>query len=282
MKKIILLPIYFICFSIFAQGIKFEEKSFNLILAKAKKENKIIFLDAYASWCRPCKLMEKTIFPLQSVGDYYNSNFINMKIDMEKGEGIDLAKKYNVNAFPTYLFINGDGEVIYSNVGDMGEEDFIQLAKDAQNPNERLLVLKQKFENGERDPLVLKKIAKLLITKDENKDFMEKVLICYYQQKTNLDQEDIFMLISSIGSTDSPLYKIFQTKKDYLKERDTEIDKDNKINILLQKSYNKDTKKMNYNTLSTQAQKLLGKDEAQSLLQKVKAHEELKNAPKIK
>jgi uncharacterized protein YyaL (SSP411 family) len=59
---------------------------------KAKKENKLIFVDAYASWCGPCKLMVKNIFPLKTVGDYYNSHFINAKIDMEKGEGIELAK----------------------------------------------------------------------------------------------------------------------------------------------------------------------------------------------
>ncbi|WP_238555043.1 thioredoxin family protein [Chryseobacterium sp. P1-3] len=157
MKKIALFSSLLIGALALAQGIKFEDSNFATILAKAKKENKLVFVDAYASWCGPCKLMVKNIFPLQSVGDYYNSHFINAKIDMEKGEGIALAKKYNVKAFPTYLFINGDGEAVHRTLGYVEEKDFIQFAKDAEDPNKRLTALKQKFENGEKDPEIFEK-----------------------------------------------------------------------------------------------------------------------------
>lgn len=102
--------ISFLLFTVFAfgQGIQFENSDFKTIIAKAKKENKLIFLDAYTDWCTPCKMMVKNIFPLKSVGDYYNANFINAKIDMEKGEGIELAKKFGVKVYPSYLFINVD------------------------------------------------------------------------------------------------------------------------------------------------------------------------------
>ncbi|WP_228376947.1 thioredoxin family protein [Chryseobacterium vrystaatense] len=138
MKKLAIFSSLFIGALALAQGIKFEDGSFTAILAKAKKENKLVFVDAYASWCGPCKLMVKNIFPLQTVGDFYNSHFVNAKIDMEKGEGIDLAKKYNVKAFPTYLFINGDGEEVHRKLGYVEEKDFIQFAKDAENLNKRL------------------------------------------------------------------------------------------------------------------------------------------------
>ncbi|MGO4709461.1 thioredoxin family protein [Chryseobacterium sp. 2TAF14] len=120
MKKTAILSFLFLAAIAFAQGIKFEEGNFKSILAKAKKENKLVFIDAYAVWCGPCKLMVKNIFPLKPVGDYYNANFVNAKIDMEKGEGIDLAKKYNVKVFPTYLFINGDGEEVHRTIGYVG------------------------------------------------------------------------------------------------------------------------------------------------------------------
>ena len=42
-----------------AQGINFEKSSFETLLAKAKKEKKLVFVDAYAVWCGPCKLMDK-------------------------------------------------------------------------------------------------------------------------------------------------------------------------------------------------------------------------------
>ena len=47
----------------------------------------MIFLDAYASWCGPCKMLQKNVFTKKAVGDFYNSKFINVKMDMEKGEG---------------------------------------------------------------------------------------------------------------------------------------------------------------------------------------------------
>ncbi len=71
----------------FAQeAIQFQDIPFKDLITKAKKENKIVFIDAYASWCGPCKMMEKNIFTQKAVGDYYNANFVNARIDMEKGE----------------------------------------------------------------------------------------------------------------------------------------------------------------------------------------------------
>jgi thiol:disulfide interchange protein len=137
MKKLISTLFLFLGLLAFSQaGIKFDEGNFSSLLAKAKKENKLIFLDAYASWCGPCKLMAKNIFTLQSVGDYYNGHFVNAKMDMEKGEGVELAKKYNVRAYPTYLFINGDGEIVHRVLGYVEEKPFIQFAKDAEDPKE--------------------------------------------------------------------------------------------------------------------------------------------------
>ena len=107
MKTNSLLTFLFICFGslVFGQGMQFETGSFEEIKAKAKKENKLIFLDAYTTWCGPCKWMAKTVFTNDTVAQYYNANFINAKIDMEKGEGIELAKKYAVRCYPNLLMV---------------------------------------------------------------------------------------------------------------------------------------------------------------------------------
>jgi thioredoxin-related protein len=130
MKKILTAFLIILSVLSFAQeGIKFETSDFKTILAKAKKENKLIFLDAYTTWCGPCKLMAKNIFTLKSVGDHYNANFVNAKIDMEKGEGIDIAKKYDVKVFPTYLFIDGNGELVHRTVGYVPRKNLYNLQK---------------------------------------------------------------------------------------------------------------------------------------------------------
>ncbi|MGG7551083.1 thioredoxin family protein [Chryseobacterium arthrosphaerae] len=280
MKKITILSTLFIGVLAWAQGIKFEDSNFASILAKAKKENKLIFVDAYASWCGPCKLMVKNIFPLQSVGDYYNAHFINAKIDMEKGEGIDLAKKYNVKAFPTYLFIDGNGEAVHRTLGYVEEKDFIQFAKDAEDPNRRLTSLKQQFEKGEKAPEFLKNLTVLTIYNDP--EFAGKVLNRYFGQKASLDQEDVQLLLSGVQTTESPLYKIFQDKKEDIQkflpaDRYEKFDKNIKLNTVAKKAYNADTKTWNDSYFMTETQKFLSKEEADKILKRMKANRALKN-----
>lgn len=111
-------------------GINFFTGTWQQTIDKAKAEKKTIFLDAYASWCGPCKLMSRKTFTSKEVGKFYNKNFINVKIDMEKGEGIALAKKYPITAYPTLLFINAEGEVIAKTIGYYRSDDFLKLGNE--------------------------------------------------------------------------------------------------------------------------------------------------------
>ena len=156
MKKLLLLlftvTVLFVSESS-AAGIRFvENKSWNEILAQAKREKKLIFLDAYATWCGPCKYLQKNVFTDDEVGTYYNSTFINVKMDMEAGEGIELAERYNVTSYPTLFFINGDGKLVHKSVGPLETEDFIALGKNAVNPEKQYFTLKDKAKQGKLKP----------------------------------------------------------------------------------------------------------------------------------
>lgn len=111
------------------KSIHFFEGTFDEALEQAKKENKLIFFDAYASWCGPCKRMKSRVFTQDEVGSYFNANFINVKFDMEKGEGLALARKYHVTAYPTLLFLNHKGEVEKAAVGYHNSNSLVELAK---------------------------------------------------------------------------------------------------------------------------------------------------------
>ena len=117
MKKIIL----FIVSSLFITSLyaqtKFQELSLTKALELAKSEKKLVFIDCYTSWCGPCKIMAKEVLPQKEVGDFLNELFVCVKYDMEEGEGPELAKKYKVDAYPTFLLLNADGELINSIVG---------------------------------------------------------------------------------------------------------------------------------------------------------------------
>lgn len=157
-KKLSLALLFILNFALYTDNIakaqtktiKFESGTWEEIKAKSIQENKLIFLDAYATWCGPCKWMAKNVFTNDSVADYFNANFINAKIDMESGEGIEIAKQYNVNVYPSLLFIDGQGKLIYRATGAHQPQPFIELAKEAQNPNKQQSVLIEKYDEGNR------------------------------------------------------------------------------------------------------------------------------------
>jgi thiol-disulfide isomerase/thioredoxin len=157
------LSSFFILFITFLIGqnrsIQFETNSFSEILAKAKKENKLVFLDAYTTWCGPCKWMSKNIFTNDNVADYFNSNFVNAKFDMEKGEGIDLAKKYNVRCYPNLLFLDGDGNLVHRSAGaSRDESDYISLGEIAKDPTKNYASIETQFNTAEnKSPLLIAK-----------------------------------------------------------------------------------------------------------------------------
>ncbi len=126
MKKLLLVFVGLLCsVDIFAQT-NFQELSLEKAREQAKTENKPIFLDCYTSWCGPCKMMANNVFTLEAAGDYFNKNFVCVKIDMEKGEGPAIGKQYGVDAYPTFLIINADGKLMHKLVGAMSLEELIE------------------------------------------------------------------------------------------------------------------------------------------------------------
>jgi len=118
--------------------VKFRSGTFKANLEKAKSENKPIFLDFYTTWCAPCKYLDQDVFSYNSVYDYYNDNFINLKIDAEKGEGPKLKDKYGVYAYPTLIYLDSRGNEIERSVGGVGATRVLNMAKKAVNANQAL------------------------------------------------------------------------------------------------------------------------------------------------
>lgn len=113
-----------------SQGIKFEKISFKEALKQAKKEHKLIFVDAYTTWCGPCKMMAKSTFTAAEVGKAFNKSFINLQIDMERGEGLTFARTYRVRAYPSLFLINAEGKVEKRMLGYMQNDKLLEQVKD--------------------------------------------------------------------------------------------------------------------------------------------------------
>ena len=261
--------------TLFSQdGIKFGKQSFAKTLEQAKKENKLIFLDAFASWCGPCKLLDKNVFPKKEVGDYFNANFLNLHIDMEKGEGIEIAKKYSIYSYPTLLFIDGDGKVVYKAAGYMSPQELISIAKEAVNPENTLENKISKFEAGEKDPEFLMGLIKNTYATDFS--LAQKVATRYFQMRTDAtySKEEAVMLLFFTKTIDDELYKIFTAKKAELSTQIpesylAEYDKQLKLNTVLQKSFDANTKSINEPIFLAEGTKIYGEKEAKQLLNKI-------------
>lgn len=116
-------------FTAFAQ-IEFFHGTWDEAVALAHKKNKVIFVDAYTDWCGPCKMMTAQTFTDPQLGAFFNENFINVKLDMEKGEGPAFARTYGVNAYPTLLFIgSSDKQVVHRVLGFRPAEAFLGEGK---------------------------------------------------------------------------------------------------------------------------------------------------------
>jgi thioredoxin-related protein len=147
MKHSILIVILAIGFTVNAQnkGINFRTDTLlSNLLSHARNENNLIFLDCFTTWCGPCRIMDRNVFSDQEVDNFFNKNFISAKFDMEKGEGLKIKKNYNVNSYPTFLFLDSKGKLIFKAVGYFEANMLIGIGQNALKAHsKKLLDLKE-------------------------------------------------------------------------------------------------------------------------------------------
>ena len=113
------------------KGVDFKKDvSFASVLKKAKAENKPIFIDFYTTWCGPCKFMDETVFELEQVGDLFNENFINIKVNPERDkDGPMLASQFGVVGYPMLVYLDSNGDVVDSILGAAGATAIMDKAR---------------------------------------------------------------------------------------------------------------------------------------------------------
>jgi thiol-disulfide isomerase/thioredoxin len=199
-SKLLLSALCCIIFShlLHAQAIEFENTKWATVLDKAKQEGKLVYLDVYTDWCGPCKMMAKTYFPDPEVGAFYNKNFVNASIDAEKGEGIGLAKMYNITGYPTNLFIDPNTKkIVYKTMGAPDNKvGFIgngKTALDEKADDMNLATYVTKFKSGKYDEEFLKKYLDKTKRLELNNDLLVDAFINKYGK--NYKDEKLFEVI---------------------------------------------------------------------------------------
>lgn len=197
------------------KGIHFEQGlSWQQVLIKAKTENKYIFVDAYTTWCGPCRMMSQTIFPMKEVGDYMNAHFINVRFQLDTTkndddtirtsykDAHDLMWAYKISSFPTYLFFSPDGRIVHRS-GDASNDPnaFLDKAHDALDPNKQYYTLLDRYNSGNRDSAMMRNLA-LATFKFGDKTKSRKIGKEFIKNLHNVYTKDNLEFIGKI-STDS-------------------------------------------------------------------------------
>lgn len=189
-----------------AEGIQFEDISFEEALAKAGKEGKKVFVDCYIQSCGPCKRMAAEIFPLKECGAYFNPRFVSIIRDCEAGDGIDVREKYNVQLYPTFLVINPDGTLFCKEMGSVtlrSKITFVQKMQKAMEVGE----MEEKFWNGKRDEEFVSSLIPLLY--EHNMERVDPVMYEYMKDfsEDQLKSEPAVSLIKQFVKQKHKIYE---------------------------------------------------------------------------
>lgn len=185
MKRYIILCLaLLICSILKAQNreIVFEHTTLQEILKKAKAENKPVFVDCCTEYCGPCKAMAATVFKTDSVADFFNKTFINLKMDMLSEDGKKYNNVYKVGAYPTFLILDNTGKEIYKFIGGQSSTKFMAQIRRGINPKNRLATMNQIYASGKYDEAFMQEYIKAKINLAEfddakklAKDYIEKM-----------------------------------------------------------------------------------------------------------
>lgn len=193
------------------KGIKFNHSDWSTILKKAADERKMVFIDCYTTWCGPCKMMAKNTFTQQEVGEFFNKNFINVKLDMEKEPGKSLKTILGVNAYPTLVVINAKQEIIHKAVGALQKEELLKFAAEALKGTGTLSSYHAKYkkEGVANKKFVLEYLQKLEAANE--KEQRTSVINRYFEQlekKDLLEKENWNLLKKYVESIHNKAFQL--------------------------------------------------------------------------
>ncbi len=209
-RKILMLLLSVFISGLLSAQIEFEEGNWYKTLEKAARENTLIFLDGYTTWCGPCKLMDKNVYSRRTVGEFFNANFINFKMDMEKGAGPSLVDKFNIKSYPSLSFVAPNGLLIQIETGYLGGDALIKAGKEALAKFKTM-----DFDNMQTNPKIKYDIA--LSSLESYAPDAQRLVEEYLSHQIHWDtEENMFLILKSIQTPGTKAYDYFvKNRKDF-------------------------------------------------------------------
>lgn len=215
-KNILAVATMLLAMSATAQT-NFRHITYDEAINAAKAENKLVFMDFYTDWCGPCKMMMREVFPQKEVGDFMNEKFVCIKLNAEK-EGKELAKLYKVKAYPTFIAIDTNKNIVLTKVGGGSANAFVEEIDRMLDPNKSPERMKERYESGERTPELVSAYAAYLVSesqkgKNTNMELENKaydIVNSYFDNLSDADKlspKNLFIYENYIQGTDCNLAK---------------------------------------------------------------------------
>jgi thiol-disulfide isomerase/thioredoxin len=189
--------------------ISFMETTWDKVLAEAKAQDKLVFIDVYATWCGPCKMMDKDVFAQAEVADYHNATFINAKFDSDTDIGGAVARQFGVTALPTFLYVDADGNLVARTLGYQDAPVFLENSRRALEVKEQFAGLQAQYDAGERSIPFMGQYLNILNTKGDieacqeilngmiketNTDWQTTEILNVYMEVMNPDETDLLFI----------------------------------------------------------------------------------------
>lgn len=214
----------------------FRHITYEEAVKAAKAEQKLLFLDFYTDWCGPCKMMVNTVFPQKSVGDYFNAKFVCLKVNAEK-EGVALAKKHNIHAYPTFVILDSNEKEVGRHEG--GNADgaaFCQTIDRIIDANKTPERMKARYEGGERSADLISAYVSWLVQQRPRRDGSGvngeveavKVLKNYFAGLSDAERvksENIFMYTNyNVTATDEIGLFLYDHRNEFAADVKSQVD----------------------------------------------------------
>jgi len=155
----------------------FRDLSFDQALAAAAKEDRVVFVDFYTTWCAPCKKLDEITWKDERVTEWLGENTVALKIDAEKQ--VELAQRFRVEGFPTLIFVGPDGTELGRLVGYLDPEDFLKNAPSAREGVGESDRFRKALEEKPNDYLVRMQLGSALAREGRYEEALAEFIWCY-------------------------------------------------------------------------------------------------------
>ncbi len=196
------------------------------ITAEAQKSGKLIFLDVYATWCGPCKYLEKNVYTNPTLGTYYNANYISAKMDGETDFGATFARAHQLEAYPTMFFLDGKAGQIAKIVGVREAEPLKEIGKTIVENSEKIAYYAENFPTEKLSLSELQNYQAILSTLGQD----EKAAEVGAAILPSLTEEDILnpaykdIILAASPDLDSKVFQILKNNRSKLEENWTKVE----------------------------------------------------------